>query len=165
MPTGRSMAFGVPAWQAVGGFPEWLPTGEDVLFGRAMAAAGEPVTVVADAEVSWAQRPSLRLTARMYFRYGEGSGRSADRRLLGRDLARLGAYAATPWLAARAGPRVRAGLAAGWAAYLSLPLVRVLGRGPARSPSAALAVPLVTAVRDLAKAAGAVYGLGARPYR
>jgi hypothetical protein len=156
-PTGRSVAFGVPAWRAVGGFPERLETGEDVLFGRALVAAGVPATLVADAEVAWAQRPSLAGTARMYFRYGQGSGRSVDRRLLGRDLARLTGYAGTGWVLLRGGPLARAALAAAWAGYLSLPLARVIRRpNPVRT---LLAVPLAVAVRDLAKAAGAVHGL------
>jgi len=170
MPTGRSMAFGIAGWQAAGGFPERLPTGEDVLFGRALAAAGIPATLVADAEVAWAQRPSLAGAARMYYRYGQGSGRSADRRLLGRDLSRLCAYAATPWLAARGGRGARTGLVLGWAAYLSLPLVRVLRHPPPPHPprslpvraAAALAIPLAAATRDLAKAAGALRGLATR---
>jgi len=159
LPTGRSVAFGVPAWRAVGGFPERLRAGEDVLFGRALVAAGVPAAMVADAEVVWTQRPSLTGAAWMYFRYGQGSGRSADGRLLGRDLARLAGYAGTGCVLLRGGPVARAGLAAGWAGYLSLPLVRVARQaGPGRVRTA-LAVPLVAAIRDLAKAAGAVHGL------
>jgi glycosyltransferase involved in cell wall biosynthesis/GT2 family glycosyltransferase len=157
MPTGRSMAFGVPAWQEVGGFPDRLRTGEDVLFGRAIAGAGLPATLVADAEVAWAQRPSLAGAARMYLQYGQGSGRSVNRRLLGRDLARLAGYAGTGWVLLRGGRPARAALGAGWTAYLSLPLVRVL-----RQPRAAAAVPLAAAVRDVAKAAGALHGLSTR---
>jgi hypothetical protein len=228
MPTGRSMAFPVPVWAAAGGFPEHLRTGEDVLFGRAVAAAGRPTVLVADAEVTWTQRPTLAGTARMYFRYGQASGRSRDPRLLGRDLARLAGYAVAPWLLARRGAARAGGLAAG-AAYLSLPVVRVLrgsatagepargqpaeggpagggsvrgcpaGREPVRGqpsggqpagggpawgkPSvgrpagsragggwmtralAVAALPPAAALRDLAKAAGALHGLAARRRR
>jgi glycosyltransferase involved in cell wall biosynthesis len=159
LPTGRSIAFGVPAWRAVGGFPERLRTGEDVLFGRALVAAGVPATMVADAEVVWAQRPSLAGAAWMYFRYGQGSGRSVDRRLLSRDLVRLAGYAGTGWVLLRGGRPARAALAAGWAGYLSLPLVRVTRRARPDPVRTLLAVPLAAAVRDLAKAAGAVHGL------
>lgn len=175
MPTGRSVAFPVAAWRAVGGFPEHLRTGEDVLFGRAVAAAGAPALMVADAEVVWAQRPSLAATARMYFRYGEGSGHSRDPRLLGRDLARLAAYGVAPVLLSRGGRLGRLGVAAGAAGYLSLPVSRVLRRsrsapapGPDRWVESALAVallPAAAALRDLSKVAGAVRGLhrGDRP--
>jgi hypothetical protein len=138
-----------------------------VLFGRAVVATGAPALMVADAEVVWAQRPSLAATARMYFRYGEGSGHSRDPRLLGRDLARLAAYGLAPVLLARGGRLGRLGVAAGAAGYLSLPVSRVLRRsrpasGRHRRPEAALAVallPVAAALRDLAKVAGALRGL------
>jgi hypothetical protein len=173
------MAFPVPVWAAAGGFPEHLQTGEDVLFGRAVAAAGRPTSLVADAEVTWTQRSTLAGTARMYFRYGQASGRSRDPRLLGRDLARLAGYAAATWLLIRCGTAGRAaGLAAG-AGYLSLPVVRVLrgcaaesrpaGGRPATSwvtrGLAIAALPPAAALRDLAKAAGALHGLAARRRR
>jgi glycosyltransferase involved in cell wall biosynthesis/GT2 family glycosyltransferase len=164
LPTGRSMAFPVPVWAAVGGFPEHLQTGEDVLFGRAVAASGLPTTLVADAAVTWAQRPTVAATAGMYFRYGRGSGRSRDPRLLGRDLARLAGYAAAPWLLARGGRPARAALLAAGVGYLSLPAVRVLRAGPdgpgrVTRGVAVAALPPAAALRDLAKAAGALYGL------
>ncbi len=189
MPTGRSMAFPVPVWTAAGGFPEHLATGEDVLFGRAAAAAGPPATLVADAEVGWTQRPTVAGTARMYFRYGQGSGRSRDPRLLGRDLARLAGYGAALWLLARGRPGTRATVLAAVAGYLSLPIARVLRRPPLGRPdpgrpdpgqpepgrpdpgrpqpgrlgrtAAVAAVPPAAALRDLAKMAGAVHGLAA----
>jgi glycosyltransferase involved in cell wall biosynthesis len=160
MPTGRSVAFPRQAWQAAGGFPEHLPTGEDVVFGQAVAATGRPAVLVADAEVAWRQRPTVRATARMYARYGEGSGRSRNPRLLGRDVARLAAYGATLVLAGR-GTGARVAVAAGWTAYLSLPAVRASRSGW----QAVAAVPVAAAVRDLAKAGGAVRGLLAGPAR
>ncbi len=163
MPTGRSVAFPVAAWRAAGGFPEHLQTGEDVLFGRAAVAAGTPAVLVADAEVDWVQRPSLRATARMYFRYGQGSGRSRDPRLLGRDALRLAAYPVGLALLAWGGRAGWAAVAAGAAGYLSLPAVRVLRHPAAGRPTAAavalVVLPAVTALRDLAKAAGAASGV------
>jgi glycosyltransferase involved in cell wall biosynthesis/GT2 family glycosyltransferase len=166
LPTGRSMAFGVSVWRAAGGFPEHLATGEDVLFGRAAVAAGVTATMVADAEVLWAQRPSLWATARMYHRYGEGSGRSRDRRLLGRDLARLAAYTVGVPLLWYGGQPARCAVVVAALAYLSLPLARALrrrGGDPGVIPrlAAAAAVPVVAAVRDLAKVTGALRGLWA----
>lgn len=159
MPTGRSMAFGVAAWKAAGGFPEDLATGEDVTFGRAVSAAGGTASMVADAEVAWAQRADLLATARMYFRYGQGSGRSRDRRLLARDLARLLAYLSAPALLARGGWAGRVAALGGTGVYLSLPLARAL-RDPAPGRAQVIAaLPVAVAVRDLAKAAGAVRGL------
>jgi hypothetical protein len=173
MPTGRSMAFPVPLWAAVGGFPEHLQTGEDVVFGRAIVAAGHPATLVGEAEVGWTQRPTVAATARMYFRYGQGSGRSRDPRLVGRDLARLAGYATAPWLLVRGRRGTRAAVLAAAAGYLSLPVARVFrqvprtdatgnaggARGRVRRSLAVAAVPAAAALRDLAKASGAVHGL------
>ncbi len=169
MPTGRSMAFGVGVWHKAGGFPEDLQTGEDVLFGRSITAAGTLAVMVADAAVTWTQRPSAGQTARMYFHYGQGSGHSRDRRLLGRDLARLVAYIGGP-VALTAGPRARRAAVVAAAAYLSLPLWRVLAARPAapgagrerravQVAAAAALVPPAAALRDLAKVAGALHGL------
>lgn len=153
MPTGRSVGFRRAAWRRAGGFPVDLATGEDVLFGREVVATGGEARLVRDAEVSWAQRPTLRENLTMYRRYGEGSGHSGDARLLGRDLARVAGYAGAVALVARGG-RTRALVGAGTAAYLSLPMVRAL-RGPAPLRTAAL-VPPIAAARDLAKAYGAL---------
>ncbi len=154
MPTGRSVAFTRSAWRAAGGFPEHLATGEDVLFGRRVVAAGHSAGLVRDAEVHWAQRPTLRANLRMLRRYGEGSGNSLDARLMGRDLARAVAYTAAAGAAVRGGPSARSAVAAGAALYLSLPLARAL-RGPRPLATAALVPPLAVA-RDLVKAYGAL---------
>jgi glycosyltransferase involved in cell wall biosynthesis len=165
MPTGRSMAFGQEVWRAAHGFPEHLRTGEDVLFGRAAVAAGTTAVLVGDAEVRWVQRPSAWATARMYYHYGEGSGRSRDPRLLGRDLARLATYAAATVALARGGRLGRGAALAAGVAYLSLPVVRVL-RGSTRRGgavtllAAVAAIPAAAVIRDLAKVAGALSGLG-----
>jgi glycosyltransferase involved in cell wall biosynthesis/GT2 family glycosyltransferase len=179
LPTGRSVAFGVGVWRRAGGFPEELQTAEDVLFGARAVAAGVPASLVAGAEVVWTQRSSAWATARMYYRYGHGSGRSRDGRLLGRDLARLAAYALAPWVVWQGGLVGCAVVALAAAAYLSLPVMRVLkgragsgsaGSGSAGSGSAGSGsvgetvaavglVPIAAAVRDLAKVAGALHGL------
>ncbi|MDQ6525664.1 glycosyltransferase [Nocardioides sp. LHD-245] len=159
MPTGRSVAFTRRAWAAAGGFPEHLATGEDVLFGRSVVAAGHRARMVRDAEVAWAQRPTLLANLRMLRRYGEGSGHSLDRRLLGRDLARAASYVVGVVVLARGGRPARTVVAGGAAAYLSLPVARA-ARGPRPLITTAL-VPPVTAARDLAKAGGALSAVAA----
>jgi hypothetical protein len=155
MPTGRSVAFSRSAWQDAGGFPEHLRTAEDVLFGRAVVGAGHRAVLASSAEVGWEQRPTPRQTTAMYFRYGEGGGRSGDPRLVGRDMARACAY--TLGLAAVAtGPRARFAAATAFTAYVSLPLARAVRR---HHWAALPLVPFAAAVRDLAKAAGAGRGL------
>lgn len=158
--TGRSVAFRRQAWCDAGGFPEHLSTAEDVSFGRSVVRAGHRALMVADAEVTWHQRATLRGTARMYFRYGQGSGRSRDRLLLGRDLLRAAVYLAAP-VVVLAGERAgRASVVLGAAAYLSLPAVRTVVRQ--RSVTATMLLPLAAAIRDIAKAAGCVHALARR---
>ncbi|WP_436699570.1 glycosyltransferase [Nocardioides sp. BYT-33-1] len=163
MPTGRSVAFARVAWAGVGGFPEHLQTGEDVLFGRSIVAAGGTARMVRDAEVSWAQRPTFRANLTMFRRYGEGSGNSLDARLLGRDLARVAAYTAAAGIAVRGSAGARTAVATGLAAYLSLPVTRAL-RGPDPLRTVPL-VPAVAAARDLAKAYGALAAAARRRSR
>ncbi|MGP4043708.1 glycosyltransferase [Streptomyces sp. 2A115] len=158
MPTGRSVAFSRAAWQDAGGFPEHLRTSEDVLFGRAVVGAGHRAVLASSAEVRWEQRPTLRQAAAMYFRYGEGGGRSANPRLVGRDMARVLAYG-TALTAVVTGPRARSVATTAFAAYVSLPLTRAVRR---RHWAALPLVPVAAVVRDLAKAAGAGRGLVCR---
>jgi glycosyltransferase involved in cell wall biosynthesis len=163
LPTGRSVAFDRAVWSAAGGFPEHLVTGEDVMFGQAAVRAGMPAVLVAGALVDWEQRPTLGATARMYFRYAQGSGHSRDRRLLGRDLSRAAAYAGLGVALVRGRRAARVGAGVAGAAYLSLPAVRVVrgrsGGGRSVRAVAVALVPVVAVVRDVAKAAGAVHGL------
>ncbi len=155
MPTGRSVAFTVAAWRAVGGFPEHLDAGEDVSFGRLVA--GQGVAVLApDAEVAWEQRPTLRATARMYRGYGVGGGRGDDAVVIGRDLVRVAALAMVPWLL-RPGRRLAA-LVAGLV-YVSVPTARALRDD---GPLVALLVTPAVALKDVAKAVGVAQGLATR---
>jgi hypothetical protein len=157
LPTGRSMAFWRPAWREVGGFSPQLGTADDVEFGRALAAAGRRCTLQLDAEVVWEQRPSVAGTAAMYYRYGFGDGEARDPILVGRNLARLLAYSAGPFLLVRGRRPGRLLALAGAALYLSLPLARARRRP--RPVLVALLVPAALAVKDLSKAAGCLRGL------
>ncbi len=157
MPSTRSVAFTAEAAARAGGFPEGLDTAEDPVFGRAVAAGGGRCALQVAAEVAWRQRPTARATARMFYRYGVGGGLSGDRKLVGRDLARAGAYLAGPLLVWRGGRTGRAVVALGAGLYLSLPLRRAL-----RGSRPALVAPLVPAalvLKDVAKATGCVAGL------
>ena len=156
MPTGRSVAMTRQAWRDAGGFPEHLATGEDVTFGRAVART-HPATLVSDALVTWEQRPTLRSTLRMYYRYGLGSGHSQDPLLLRRDALRALAYPVGLALLVRGGPLGRTAALAGAAAYLAVPIRRAVD-GP-DAAAVTMLVPAVAALRDMAKVAGAARGL------
>lgn len=160
MPTGRSMAFTRAAWSRVGGFPEHLATGEDVVFGQRLARRGARTVLVRDAEVCWTQRPTIRENLRMFRAYGGGSGDSLDPRLLRRDLARAAVYPVGLGLLTGVHPVLRRIAIAGATGYLSLPVVRAL-RGPEPLRTASL-VPSMVAARDLAKATGAISALARR---
>ncbi|MFN2595267.1 MAG: glycosyltransferase [Actinomycetota bacterium] len=162
-PTGRSMAFTKRAWSRVGGFPEDLETAEDVTFGRSIAQAGLGAVLCPEARVVWRQRPTFGSTARMYFRYGSGGGRSQDAKVISRDVIRAAAYGLGVWGLVAGGNVMRAAIALGAAVYLSVPLARA-----ARGPHGAAAVPLVPvalATKDLSKAAGCLIGLSSRRER
>lgn len=157
LPTGRSMAFTQSSFEAAGGFPEHLAI-DDATFGRDLVAAGGRAVLAVDAEVDWVQRTTLRENLRMYRSYGEGDGLSGSRLLVGRDLARAVAYPVGLALLTRRSRASRAAALAGAAAYLSLPAARVAEHAPGALPM----VPVVAALRDLAKAWGCVDGLRAR---
>ena len=72
---GRNSAFRKDAWEHVGGYPEWLYTGEDTLFAMAFLSHAYRVGFAPDAIVWWKPRPSLRKLAKMFFLYGRGNGR------------------------------------------------------------------------------------------
>lgn len=159
MPTGRSVAFRRSAWERVGGFPAHLDTGEDVVFGRQVVATGGRAELAPHAVVDWAQRPTVRTTARMYRRYGVGGGQGDDPLVIGRDLARVAALATAPWFL-RPGRRWFAGALG--ALYVSVPAWRAWrDDGPA---AAALVAPAV-ALKDVAKAYGVLQGLASRVRR
>ncbi|PKW26716.1 glycosyltransferase [Phycicoccus duodecadis] len=153
--TGRSVAFTRDAAEAAGGFPEHLATAEDVRFGMAAVDAGARPVLSLDAEVTWAQRPTLAANGRMFRGYGRGDGLSGDRVLVGRNLARALVFASLPVLALH--PTGRRLAVSGLATYLSLPLARA-ARGPRPLPTMVL-VPAVAAYRDLMKARGCAEGL------
>lgn len=153
LPTGRSMAFRREAWERAGGFPEHLATGEDVTYGRAIVESGGRAVLATGGEVTWAQRSTLAANLRMYRSYGHGDGRSGNRTLIGRNVARAVAYPIG--LAMLTGGRTRWLALVGGVAYLSLPLVHAAKRSPASIP----VLPLMAAARDGVKVLGCFEGL------
>lgn len=161
LPTGRSVAFLREVWKRVGGFEEGLRTAEDVTFGARIVGDGLPAVLTADAGVTWEQRPTLRETARMYYRYGVGDARSGNTRLIMRNFVRVLAYVGAPLLIIFGGWPAWIVVALAAAVYLSIPIARVRRRR--LSPLVAVAVPFALAVKDIAKAAGCLRGFaGAR---
>jgi GT2 family glycosyltransferase len=74
-PSGGSIAFRRAAFEAAGGYPEWLTlTGEDFLFNATMNAIGQPIYYQPEALTFWEGRPDSRSYAVMIRRYGYGLG-------------------------------------------------------------------------------------------
>lgn len=155
---GRSMAVHRDAWRAAGGFREGLASLEDAAFSRDVLAAGGRTVLAVDAVVVWEQHPTLRATALMYARYGRGDVWTGERGLVARDLARVAAYLGAPALAVLGGTAGRLAVGLGSAVYLSLPVVRAARVGA----GVALRVPVVLAVKDVAKGAGCLAALRSR---
>lgn len=160
MPTGRTSAFTVDAWAQAGGYPEHLYAAEDVTFGRAVAGAGYRCELTTDARVAWEHRRDLRATARMFYVYGVGDGRSGDPKLVARDAVRALAYGGGALLVVAGGSRGRLAAALGAAVYMSLPVQRT--RGIRERAAVVARIPVVLAVQDVAKAAGAAVGIVGR---
>jgi glycosyltransferase involved in cell wall biosynthesis len=167
LPSSRSVAFTKAAWARAGGYPEWLDYCEDLLFDFALnAQAPGQSTAFAwapDALVYFRPRTTLRSFWTQYYRYARGDGKADLWRkrhairyatygvmlpaLLGHAL--FGSFARwLGWL----------GLIVGVIAYCRRPWLRLAVIGRHLSPTdwmkAALFVPLIRLVGDLAKMAG-----------
>ena len=163
LPSSRSIAFRKVAWEAVGGYPEWLDYGEDLVFDLALLDAGARFAFAPEAVAYFRPRPSLRAFWHQYFRYARGDGKAGL--WTRRHLIRYATYIVAVALIA-VGKRGRplwpfATLAA--FAYVRRPFARVIANPPnmargERTQAAAL-VPLIRLIGDAAKMAGYPIGL------
>jgi glycosyltransferase involved in cell wall biosynthesis len=166
LPAGQSMAFTRAAWEAVGGFPEWADTCEDLIFAQALKRRGYRFAFVPAAAVRFRPRATPRAYWRQYFTYARGDG--VARLFTRRHAIRYGTYLALAGILAMARRRslTLLLLLPGLAAHTARPyrrLVPQLGRLPL--PQRALALALVPAIRllgDLAKMAGYPVGVWRR---
>jgi len=89
-PSSRSVAFRREAWEAVGGYPEWLDYCEDLVYDLALRDAGFCFRFAPNAVARFRPRRNLDAFFRQYYRYARGDGK-ADLYIL-RHLARYGTY-------------------------------------------------------------------------
>lgn len=168
LPSSRSVLFSRRAWEAAGGYPEWLDYGEDLVFDLRLRRAGARFVWAPKALAFFRPRPTLQSFFRQYYNYARGDGKA----LLWprRHAIRYGSYAALLLMLTAAGRfRLRApGVAAltmvalGAAAYLRAPYQRLLGPEDAalRRPSALqglkvlLWLPALRLTGDVAKMFG-----------
>lgn len=93
LPSSRSVAFRKTVWEQVGGYPEWLPICEDVIYDLKIKKAGFKIEYVRESLVAWRPRPSFKSYFMQLFRYTRGDGHG--KLWLSRQLIRYGVYAAT----------------------------------------------------------------------
>ncbi len=72
----RSIAFRREAWDAVGGYPEWLDYCEDLVFDFRLRAKYGPFVFAPEALVYFRPRPDLRKFVLQYYRYARGDGKA-----------------------------------------------------------------------------------------
>ncbi len=160
LPSSRSVAFRRVAWEACGGYPEWLDYCEDLVFDLRLRAFYGPFPFVPQALVHFRPRSSLRAFFRQYYHYARGDGK-ADLWRKRHAIRYLTYLVAGPLLVALAlfhSPWWWLAVAAGLGIYLAAPYRRL---GPMLAPlrpidrlKAVLVVPVIRVVGDLAKMVG-----------
>ncbi|MHB0858878.1 MAG: glycosyltransferase [Anaerolineae bacterium] len=167
-PSSRSVAFRRRAWQAVGGYPEWLDYCEDLLFDFALRDAGFRFAFAPRALVHYRPRTHWRAFYRQYYHYARGDGKADFWRY--RHAVRYATYLiALPLLLALAlvhHPLWWLALLAGMAALLRTPLRRIqplLAGAPWRQRLQAFCwLPVLRWTGDLAKMLGYPVGVVGR---
>jgi len=162
-PSSRSVAFRKAAWEAVGGYPEWLDYCEDLLFDFALADAGYRFAFIPEARVHFRPRSSLWAFIKQYYRYARGDGKADFWRY--RHLVRYGTYvggAALCWLAFSR-PIALVALALGFGVMMRSPFLRLApwlqDLDPLKRFQALAWMVLIRISGDLAKMAGYPVGM------
>ncbi|HYY89262.1 MAG TPA: glycosyltransferase [Chloroflexota bacterium] len=164
LPSSRSVLFRRVAWECVGGYPEWLDYGEDLVFDLALRRAGCRFAFAPDALVWFRPRGSLRSFFRQYFQYARGDGKADLWR--GRHAVRYATYI-TACILLAGGRRQLLGrlvvLGLGGLAYTRRPYQRLAPQLRAMSAGNAIyavgLVPVIRLVGDVAKMLGYPVGV------
>jgi glycosyltransferase involved in cell wall biosynthesis len=157
MPSARSVAFRRGSLDAVGGYPEWLPIGEDMWVNHRWRERSFDMRLAPSARAGWRPRATLRDTWVQYVRYARGDGQAGM--YLERHALRLSVYAGL--LVALASRRTWPKLLAlgGGVAYARDPVRRARSRAGDRALAATVFTPLLLAFTDAAKMCGYVMGV------
>ncbi|MGH2740421.1 MAG: glycosyltransferase [Actinomycetota bacterium] len=158
MPSSRSIAFRRETLELVGGYPEWLPIGEDMWLNHRLRELALDLRFVPEAVAYWRMRGTLPGLWRQYSGYAWGDGYAGLYQE--RHAIRFGAYGAlVAALAVRSRPALGAfGLAAAWYASRRIRRAMRLLPGPVERTATVAAVPALMALIDVAKMAGYVSG-------
>lgn len=76
LPSSRSIAFRKSAWEAVGGYPEWLDYCEDLIFDLRLKTIAAPQVFEPKAVVYFRPRSSLNAFYKQYYLYARGDGKA-----------------------------------------------------------------------------------------
>jgi len=76
LPSSRSVAFTRTAWEAGGGYPEWLDYCEDLIFDFRLRRLFHPFAFAPRAVVYFRPRSSLRSFFKQYYQYARGDGKA-----------------------------------------------------------------------------------------
>src|SRR6266496_706165 len=157
-PSSRSVAFTKAAWEAAGGYPEWLDYCEDLIFDFVLQDAGYRFGWAPEALVHFRPRSSPRAFFLQYYRYARGDGKADLWRK--RHALRYATYLGllSGLVIARRWPWLLLPMALAAAGYVSRPYRRLWPMLPSLSPvEQAVAigwVPLIRLIGDAAKMVG-----------
>jgi glycosyltransferase involved in cell wall biosynthesis len=160
LPSSRSVAFPKSAWEAIGGYPEWLDYCEDVILDLRLLARGYRFVFVPTAIVHFRPRNSLGAFFKQYYRYARGDGKADlwGKRHAVRYLTYGVALPLLLWLAIALSALWLVPLLLGAAAMFWTPYKRLLpalgALGPQERLTAVLCVPLIRITGDIAKMLG-----------
>ncbi len=74
LPSSRSVTFTKSVWQAAGGYPEWIPICEDIIFDKVILRQGTTLKSDNTPLVGWRPRPSLAAYGKQLYRYTKSDG-------------------------------------------------------------------------------------------
>jgi len=165
LPSSRSVAFRKAAWEAVGGYPEWLDYSEDLVFDLRLKQRYRQFAFAPDAQAHFRPRGSLGAFFKQYYRYARGDGKADLWRK--RHAIRYLTYVLLIPLIFALGWRLHRLLwllyGAGAALYLYRPYRRLptmLCHAPqVNLPFVLLLIPVIRVVGDIAKMIGYPVGL------
>ncbi|MCO5190258.1 MAG: glycosyltransferase [Anaerolineae bacterium] len=165
LPSSRSVAFCKTAWEAVGGYPEWLDYSEDLVFDMALKEDVGNFAFAPGAVAYFRPRGSLRSFGKQYYNYARGDGKA--NLWPKRHAIRYATYLIALPLLLREIWRGKLvgwlGLLVGVIAYSRRPAVRLWNqtygwRPPTRARAFAL-IPIIRFVGDVAKMLGYPVGV------
>ena len=160
LPSSRSVAFTKTAWEAAGGYPEWIDYCEDLIFDFRLRDVAGPFAWAPEAVAHFKPRGTLKSFFKQYYHYARGDGKADLWRkrhmiryvtylIVLPGLIALGIFHSPGWWFV---------LLASVMLYCATPYRRLRRRLPDLAPveraKAVLLIPVIRAVGDVAKMPG-----------